>query len=148
MHSELSNKITPVQNPIGGTALVLIPSDVEIQRNFIKYQGDPSKLSQEGSDFIISSVRNNCKFMADAIVKRHIFTSVSVVRHDGNPAQFPLGANDFLVFLDIDGWFIRGKAESKPLSVTPSGKMPTFPIFLDALYQQAKYLQAKDLHRG
>jgi len=137
-------EIKPTQNPVGGTTLIAITSDVEIQSNYIQYG---IKSRQEQIDFVIAASRNNYQFIADAITKRHIFDSVSIVKHDGKPTSYPMGNNDFIIFNDVDGWFIKGK--SKPLIIPlmfdknkPGGVQRT-EAFLDELSKQAQNLLNK-----
>lgn len=138
-------QITESKNPIGGSALVAIPSDNEIRKN---YMTATPRTSQEGVDYIIAAVRSNAHFIADAIIKRHLFNSVTIARHNGNPANFPIGNNDFLVYSDIDGWFIKGnnKSTSLPILLDKNKKLTGVQrteAFLDDLYKQAKTLQGK-----
>jgi hypothetical protein len=145
-YSNIIKEIKPNQNPVGGAALIIIQSDVEIQKNYIKL-GFGSRVSQEQLDFFTAITRNNLQFTADAIAKRRIFDSVSVMRHSGNPASYPIGNNDFIIFSDVDGWFIKEKNKALILSVTidknkPVG-VPSTEAFLDELNQQAQNLRAK-----
>lgn len=139
-------EITPTDNPVHGTVLVIFPSDVEIQKNYIRFV-NPSRIQQEPIDFIITSVKTNSQFMADAIRKRGIFDSVSVERHNGNPASFPIGDYDYMVFIDVDGWFIRGKDNPRGLPITvdksKSDGAPRTLSFLDSLSQQAKAIHSR-----
>ena len=85
--------------------------------------------------------------MADSIRKRGIFDSVSVARHNGNPASFTTEDYEFIIFLDVDGWYIRMKDKARPISLPidkskPVGA-PRVLSFLDVLYQQVTALRAK-----
>ena len=138
--------ITTTDNPVHGTVLFIFPSDVEIQKNYIRFV-NPSRTQQEPIDFLITSSKTNFQFMADAIRKRGIFDSVSVERHNGNPASFPIGDYDYMVFIDVDGWFIRGKNNPRGLPITldtskPFGAPRTLS-FLDSLSQQAKAIHSR-----
>jgi hypothetical protein len=142
--SDIIKEIKPNQNPVGGAALIIIPSDVEIQKNYIKYG---SRTRQESLDFVIAASRNTFQFSADAIAKRRIFDSVSVARHNGNPASYPFGNNDFIIFMDVDGWFIKEKNKTLIIPLTidknkPEG-FPRTEAFLDELNQQVQNLRAK-----
>jgi hypothetical protein len=157
-------RISPSKDPVHGTALILLPSDVEIlkhyldfsaflqlsdveiQRNCINYVPDKnlmsaSRASQKdahNSNFSITIAKNNLQFVADAIRKSSIFNSVSVAYQDGNPASFPIGDYDYIVFIDVDGWFLRGRNNLKPLPISlEKDKLP-----LDSLQQQAKALRS------
>ena len=119
IYSNIIKEIKPNQNPVGGAALIIIPSDVEIQKRLIKaFSG--TRVSQEQIDFFTAVSRNAYQFNVDAIAKRRIFDSVSVARHNGNPASYPIGNSDFIIFSDVDGWFIKGKS-----------KLLILPVMLD-----------------
>ncbi|MFH2137450.1 MAG: hypothetical protein ABII88_02940 [Candidatus Omnitrophota bacterium] len=141
------NEIKPSQNPVGGAALIIIQSDVEIQKVWIKaFSG--SSVSQERLDFFTALSRNAYQFNVDAITKRCIFDSVSVARHNGNPASHPIGNSDFIIFVDVDGWFIKEKNKPLILPVTFDKYkllqgIPRTEAFLDELNQQAQNLCAK-----
>lgn len=144
LFSNVIKEIKPTQKPVGGTALIAIPSDAEIQNNYIIHG---IKSRQEQIDFVIAASGNNSLFIANAIAKRRIFDSVSVVKHNGNPASYPIGNSDFIIFNDVDGWFIKGK--SKPLIIPlifeknrPGGVQRT-ETFLNELNQQAQNLLTK-----
>lgn len=144
LFSNIIKEIKPTKNPVGGTALIAIPSDVEIQNNYIQYG---IKSRQEQIDFVIAASRNNSQFIADAITKRRIFDSVSVVKHNGTPASYPMGNSDFIIFNDVDGWFIKGKSKTLIIPLIfdknkPRGVQRT-ETFLNELNQQAQNLLSK-----
>ena len=95
--SGIIKEISPSQNPVGGSALIVIPSDNEIQKNYVKYG---SRTAQGSIDFVVAALRNGNQFMVDAIAKRQIFNSVSVEQHNGNPA-FYLSAIMILLYLEM-----------------------------------------------
>jgi hypothetical protein len=145
--AHILDKITPTDNPVHGSALVLIPSDVEIHKNYIKFEGNASRIQKEQLDWLITSVTNDCQSAANAIRKRGIFDSVAVERHNGNPASFPIGNYDYLIFADVDGWFIRGKNNPRPISLpfdkNISDETSRRLAFLDLISQQAKALRSQ-----
>jgi hypothetical protein len=144
IYSNIIKEIYPSKNPVEGTALIIIPSDVEIQKNYMTYGGSTP---QESIDFITACVRIKYQFIANAIAKRRIFDSVSVARHNGNPASYPIGGSDFIIFADVDGLFIKEKNKTLIIPLTfdknkPEG-LPRNEAFLDELNQQAQNLRAK-----
>ncbi len=145
--SSVLNKIMPGGNPVHGTALVIFPSDVEIHNNYINYGNNSFRLGKEQIDFEIIISKNNFQFIANAIRKRGIFESVAVERHNGNPASFPIGYYDYMIFLDVDGWFVKGRDNPRGLPITmEKGKSVDAPhvlAFLDSICQQAKALSGK-----
>jgi len=157
--------ISPSDKPVHGTALVLLPSDVEIlkhyldftmflqvsdveiQKNCISYVPDPQlwemsrgyKIGRNYDNFSIMIAKNNLQFAADAIRKIGIFDSVSVTYQNGNPALFPIGEYDYLVFVDVDGWFLKGRDNPRPVAISfGKNKLP-----LDLLQEQGKALRSK-----
>jgi hypothetical protein len=147
INSNALNKITPTNNPVHGTALILLPSDVEIHKNYIKVVGYNGGLEKEQIDCLITSINKYYQYMADAIQKRGLFDSVSIERHNGNPASHPVGNYDYMVFVDVDGMFVRDKNNPRPLFVVVeknvSGDASRTLSFLDSLYQQAISLRSK-----
>ena len=138
--------ITPSDKPVHGTALVLIPSDVEIQKHYLSHLDTTSHRNQV--DYLITVSKNTYLFTAAAIRKRGIFDSVSVERHNGNPASFPIGTHDYLVFADVDGWFIRSQSNPRPLLIPLDTTIPDIAsrrfAFLDSLGQQAHSLHTSE----
>jgi hypothetical protein len=136
-------QIKASENQIGGTALIAVPSDNEIRRNYLKAS---LRTSQESVDFVIAGMRNTIQFDVDVIVKRRLFDSVDIVHHNGSPASYPIGGNDFLMYLDVDGWFIKGKNKSSLLPISADKKLAgiqRIEAFLEEIYNQAKILQKK-----
>ena len=141
------DKVTPTDKFVHGNALVLIPSDVEIHKNYIRLGYNASRLEKEQIDYLITVVANNCQYMANIIRKRAIFDSLSVARHNGNPASFLIGDYDFMVFVDVDGWSIKGKYNPRTIQV-PFDKSITdrdsrILAFLDLLGKQARTIRGK-----
>jgi hypothetical protein len=140
-------KITPIDKPVHGTVLVLIPSETEIQKNYIRFSNNPSNFNKEKIECMITFFNNHFQFMADTIRKRGIFDSVSVASHNGNPTFFPMGDSDFMVFLDVDGWFIKSKDDARSLPISFDRSLPAGAtsalVFLDGLYQNANALRSK-----
>jgi hypothetical protein len=140
--SKFLDDVKPIDNPIHGTVLVLIPSDAEIQKNFIRFSHNAGNIKKEIVDFLISRYRNFLQFPAEAIRKRNLFESIIVDRHNGNPMSFLIGGFDYVVFADVDGWYLRIKGNPIPLAIpfdnTESIDLNHILIFLDSIDQQAK----------
>ena len=148
--ADILNKITPTVNPVHGTALVLVPSAVEINKNYIRSGFNAIYSDKEQIDSLIKSGSNYFQFIADAIQKRRIFDSVAVEHHNGNLASVPFGDYDFMVIADVDGWTIRSKATPRPLSIAQdkwdksnSDSDARIISFLNLLSQQAAALCSK-----
>jgi hypothetical protein len=141
------DKVTPTDNPVHGNALVLIPSDVEIHKNYIRLGYNASRLEKEQIDYVITAEANDFQFMATVVRKKAIFDSVSVARHNGNPASFPIGDYDFVVFVDVDGCFIKGKDYPKAIQIPVDKSISDIALrrqaFLDLLGKQARIIRGK-----
>jgi hypothetical protein len=145
--SQILSEIAPTDHPVHGSALILIPSDAEIQKNYIRLGNSAHRMTDEQLDWLITSATNIFQFTPNAIRKRGIFDSVSVERHSGNPAVYPIGDYDFVVFVDVDGWAIKEKATPRPVPIAvdkrkAAGRAHTL-AFLDTLSEQARALKNK-----
>jgi hypothetical protein len=150
INSHSLDMVTPTDNSVHGNALVLIPSNVEIQKDYIRFSYNASELDNEQIEYLITATANNWQFMANAIRKRAIFDSVSVARHNGNPVSFPIGEYDFVVFLDVDGWSIKGKDNPRALHISfdiSNSEISDIDsrrlAFLDLLSQRARIIHGK-----
>jgi hypothetical protein len=149
--SEAKSMIRPSQNRVGGTALILIPSDDELVRNYIRFEPGAKK---ESIEFLVFTTRNFIQFQAEATTIRRIFDSVEVKRHEGNPANKVVENNDFLIFLDVDGWHIKGRNKPRSILILTLAEMRRifdYEVqqlvtgsleFLDALNQKASELRS------
>jgi len=141
------DKVTPTDTSVHGKALILIPSDTEIHKNYIRLGTDASRLEKEQIDYLIAVVANDCQFTANYIRKRAIFDSVSLARHNGNPASFPIGDYDFVVFVDVDGWSIKGKDSPRAIQILIDKSIADADsrilAFLDLLGREARIIRGK-----
>jgi hypothetical protein len=167
--SRALGRIKSTNDPVHGTALILLPSDAEILKHYLYYslylqpsdaeiqkscisyetrdssqverviKIGPKGFDQKNLNHHITVAKNNLLFVVEAIRKRGIFNSVAVAYQKGNPATFPLGGYDYLVFIDVDGWFVRGGNNAKPLPISYN----IYKLPLDLLQQQAKVLRTK-----
>jgi hypothetical protein len=136
--------IQPTDHPVHGKALFLLPSDNEIQKNYIPWGNNASKFEKEQVDYLIAFVRNDKQLIAYATRKREIFDSIEIEKHNGSPSSHPIGIYDYIVFLDVDGWFIKEKKDSKILQIfmdksKPLGT-PRIISILDSINKQAESL--------
>jgi hypothetical protein len=140
-------EITPTDNHVGGTSLILIPSDVEIQNHYLRHGNVAYGPKKEDIDWLVTTTKNNYLFTADSIRKREIFDSIFVDLHNGNPSSYPGGEYDFVVYVDVDGWYIKSKNNSRALrvpfeNIKLSGT-PRHIAILDLFSQQARELNIK-----
>jgi hypothetical protein len=148
VQSKVISEISPTDNPVHGNAILLYPSEDEIIKSHIKHEGmkhgiSPSTIDYERNEgllFLIQISLNNFEFAANAIRKRKIFDSISIEPHSGQPASYVTSYLDYIIFYDVDGWFIKGKNHPKPLPIIIDKNVPLksqIPIFLDRLSQNA-----------
>lgn len=145
--ARILNEITATDKPVHGAVLVLFPSDVEIQTSYLGWTSNSYRLEKERVDFMVAAITNNYQFIADVTRKRGIFDTVGIERHNGKPASFPIGNYDYVLFADVDGWFIRGRGDQRMLPIAadasqPSGAPRTLS-FLESLSRQVEALYGK-----
>ena len=164
--ADLLSHIRPLSSPVGGSVSILVPSERELQRNYIQLRendltdrSNSWSVSLAGASWLEGGVPAAVKFalatsgkhfqlVADAIQRRHLFESVSIAFHDGNPGTYSIGEHDFLVFADVDGWFVRGKEtpHAQPRSITQDAEPRTssaISTLLDALEREIDALRAR-----
>jgi hypothetical protein len=126
VQNDALSKIKPVQEPIGGKALIAIPSDNEIRKKHVTQKG---RASEEMYSFMVPAFRNDLLFIVDAVRKSQMFDSLAVSFHNGNPHSTPMDTADYLIYADVDGWFVRGKKSSD----------------ISSRFNLKKYFEIKDL---
>jgi hypothetical protein len=147
--------INPTDDPIHGYALLIYPSDNEIIRNHIKYSGMRSGISpstienepKEGTNFLTTLSNNNFQFVINAIRKRNIFDTVMGEPHNGQPASYLNDNFDYIIFFDVDGWFIKGKKHPMPLLIEIDRKVSLnsqMPVFLELLSEKAYIIKGSN----
>lgn len=144
IYSKILSGIILTDDPIHGSAMILIPSDDEILKNRIRFNQDSAKLSNEIIEWVVKSENEYLQFLAESIRKRGLFDSVSIGRFHGNPDSLSMGKFDFQLFFDVDGCFIRSRRVSKAMAIPFIKSRPikdATQAFLDDLSQKAKILQ-------
>lgn len=129
-----------------GKALIALPSSETIEKNYIRITGNASALSREQIEFLITSVSNNNDYMFKSIEKRQLFNKVTKMI-DPDPATIDMKGNDFILYLDIDGWFLKGKYSNLTRKISidstlPIG-VPRTLSFLESLEKQLKETLSK-----
>jgi hypothetical protein len=151
IYPDALDKIAPTNSPIHGSTLILLPSRDEIHKNYTyvgePYRGGPLYVGREKIDKVVALISNYLQYMADAIKKRKLFDSVHIELYNGNTVSYPVGNYDYLIFFDVDGWFIRDKNSPVPLPVpfmkTISVDTSLTISYLDSLSQQATSLLSR-----
>jgi hypothetical protein len=141
MCSAVLDSVNPTDSPVGGSVLVLIPSDLELQKHYFHSSLDPAGIPKQAIEYLITSTVSDLRCRVDCIRKDKLFDQVSLARHDGNPALAALKDNDYILFMDVDGWSIKTRDSQRTLLVSVD-KGATDPVsknraFLDSLNHQA-----------
>lgn len=115
--------ILPTTMPVGGRALLAIPTRENMKLSSLTVTGNQAPFSKERVYFVKTTEMNGREFMFRALQKRGIFRTVTLIRND-DPQSTPIEDNDFLIYLhnpssDVAGWYIkkRGAATAQPITI-------------------------------
>lgn len=146
-HNDILKQIKPVPETIPGKALIAIPSDTEIRKKFISTR----HASEEAYAYVTMASRNEFQFIADAIGKSQMYDAVSVTSHNGNINSIPTDKVDYLIYIDVDGWFIRGNKSSylsPPITFKKHRDIKELSkrvdAFLNDFHEQARIIRNKE----
>lgn len=144
-HSRILNNtltgILPTTMPLGGRALLAIPTSDSMKLSKLTVTGNQDPLTVEERFFIKTTEMNSREFMFNALQRRGIFRMVTLVRND-DPQSTPLEDNDFLIYLhnpspDVAGWYIkkRGATTAQPITINLQQKpgVPRTMSWLDSI---------------
>lgn len=136
------SKITPTNHPIGGSAVVILPSVSYLERNFpVVWKGvEPSQeFKEKASNFFATSTINNMRSRGQALEKRRIFDRVVIVNSD-NPENASFDEEIALLLFKKDGeaqWFLSKKG--RPLSTMIA--IPTISTALPPVQREILWLE-------
>jgi hypothetical protein len=133
--------ITPTSNAVHGTALVVLPSREGLRKHFVRiwlHVRVPQAEDFEHDTLVMATVdlhnqdilhadleyatallENDQDMLVAAIRKRQLFDQLTVT-HADDPIAVATSDNNFLIFLDVDGWFIKTR-KSAPRSLATDG---------------------------
>ncbi len=134
--------VAPVTSPVHGKALVALPSREELRRHYIRTSGNVGQLRPEQLDYVCSILDNDQEMLSHALEKTRLFDQVTVTRV-GDPAVAAIEGNDYLIYRDIDGWFIQNPktAPKKVVIDADAGSgLPRTRSFLSSLEERARSL--------
>jgi hypothetical protein len=109
--SKILEAIKPTTAPVHGKAIIITPTREELRQHYIRITGNPAHLEQEQIEYICSLLENDQNMLAKAIQKKELFDQVTMINLP-DPAAASIGGNDFLIYRDIDSWFIKGQKTS------------------------------------
>lgn len=128
-------QILPTTQAPDGHALILLPSMFEIEHNFANIRALGSGISEKQVEFLTSGIDKQLVLVANAIKRRRIFDSVTIMRHDGDPGMAPIEGYDCLIFADVDGWSFKARSDKRATRVESD---KTLPSFLDVIERLAR----------
>ena len=134
--------IQPTSTPVHGKALVALPSRTEVRKHYVHITGNASLLGQEQLDYVCATLEADHEMLANAMQKRGVFDQLTTTQAE-DPAAVSIGGNEFLIYCDIDGWFIKTPKSSPYKVVMDASAAPGLPrtrAFLDTLEQTARGL--------
>ncbi len=116
--------VAPTTRPVGGSAIVAIPSAARIEQSGIKSHG---RLPKDAMAYLVTSSANNVRMMADAVRKRAIFTRTDILSLDA-PEKADAQGYDYLLYLDVQNpdlvtWYVKGRSLPAPRPV-PMDSVP------------------------
>ncbi len=140
--SAILQGVNPTTAPVHGKALVVLPSRDELRKRYIRSSGYAVGLRKEHFDYFCALLDNDQEMLTNAIRKRRLFDELTET-HAADPAAAGIAENDFLIYRDVDGWFVKNqKSAQKNIEMnaqTASG-LPRTLSFLESLEQAARSL--------
>jgi|TARA_Y100000294_G_scaffold59281_1_gene56054 hypothetical protein len=122
--------ITPIATPVGGRALVVIPSLEKIEQS-ITYTGNRNLISKlksnpDATDYVIQTTMRGYEVMFTSLEKRQIFDELTL-EYSNNPQSASLGDHDFLIYLLMvpelvlpsgsSLWYFKSRGDNKAQNV-------------------------------
>jgi hypothetical protein len=117
--------ITPIATPVGGRALVVIPSLEKIEQT-LKYTGNRDSISKDMIDYVIQTTMRGYEVMFTSLEKRQIFDELTL-EYSNNPQSASLGDHDFLIYLLMvpelvlpsgsSLWYFKSRGDNKAQNV-------------------------------
>jgi hypothetical protein len=95
--NQITMGIAPTTAPVGGRALVVIPSADCIEHYGIKVTA--GRLSRDQIEYLKQIIMNGREAVCFDLQRRQIFNEVTL-KHANNPKSTPISGYDFLVYLD------------------------------------------------
>jgi hypothetical protein len=131
--------IKPTTTPVHGKTLIVIPTREELCQHYVVIRGSTANVKPEQINYMCSYLENDQNMLAKAIQKKELFDQVTIMNMS-DPANAPIGKNDFLIYRDIDGWFIKSQESSTKRIVMDANSPPGISrtnSFLDSLEERA-----------
>lgn len=134
--------IQTTSTPVHGRALIALPSKEELHKHYIHTTGGMVVPSKEQWDYPCSILEGDHDALCKAVQRRGVFDEVTTVQVN-DPAAAPLGESDFLIYRDVDGWFIKGRKSAPTKIVMDASNLPSVPRtrgFLDSIEERSRAL--------
>lgn len=110
------DKITPMDHPLGSSAIVILPSISYITKNWVVWRGpEPSQETKEKHmNYLAQILYNDYRAFGHAVEKRRIFNSLKITTSD-DPENVTFSEDIALLLFKKDGkgqWFLKKKKDS------------------------------------
>ena len=150
--------VHPLFKPKYGNLIVAIPSLDTIEKEYVypklQAKGAAKYFDQEQITRVSIKVSKINDLIVQSIKKKNLFTEVSSVIVS-EPISAKIEQYNFLLYRDVDGWFLTKKEIMIPQKINisymdPSSKLlnilkvPNISLFLDALDNLANEFQSKE----
>jgi len=139
--------ISPTNTPVGGRALIAIPTSELIEKEYIKIIGS-SSINKESLESLKKVIMNSLESIHAALERRKIFNKVTLV-HSNNPSQMFFEGYDFLIYnrstsYGKNKWYIKNHYQGEGAFVkVEKGVSDSFSFtlsLLDSIESQSRQM--------
>ncbi len=138
--------IAPTSNAVHGTALVVVPSREGVRKHYVRiwlnvrvpqaedFERDTVAMAMvdircqdilhEDLEYATALLENDQDMLVAAIQRRQLFDQLTVT-HADDPIAVATTDTNFLIFLDVDGWFIKTRKSAPRRIATDGGSAPS-----------------------
>ncbi len=152
IQADLANSLAnvkPVENRLGGRAIVAIPDRTVMQANGVRTPGGTAP-SSDAVGYLVDSLETTYLAYVDGLKRGQVFDDVMMIR-DADPNGVLIGDHDFKIWLTGESfeqwqWYVarHGSAEREPASIdrglAPIERLNSFNV---AVVKAAVHLGAK-----
>lgn len=115
------NKVTPTSHAVGGSAVVVLPSKLYAEKNFVVWRGpEPSEEQKlKSTNYITNIMLNNWHLRSEALEKHRIFDRVIITNND-DPENASFDEDIAIVLFKKEGkeqWFLKKKNSNAIIAI-------------------------------
>jgi hypothetical protein len=116
---KMLSEIGPTQNPLGGKALVVLPSRKLIEKEMIYFMPNPKS---QWIEYPVSTAENTIDAMAGTLPKRKIFEEVSIIKNDKPESVTLYNEYSIIIYLLVTGpdqfqWYLKTFSSDEPVPI-------------------------------